>query len=76
MSYVVIFYTKAVTPIQEFYRTKAEAQKAISEDVKMVQIDYKGTGYKKVGSIKSGRISFVHPCYGTDYLVKLEENTL
>lgn len=73
MSYVVTFYTKAVTPVQEFYSTKKQALIAMSEDVKEQQKAYKNSGFKKVGSLKEGRISFEHPYYGVDYMVKVEK---
>lgn len=72
MGYVLTFFTRAVTPTQEFYKTKKEAQKAMSEDIKEAAKDYKGTGYVKKGSISGGRVSFDHPYYGTDYQVRLE----
>ena len=34
MSYVVTFYTKATIPVQEFYKTKKEAIRIVSEEVK------------------------------------------
>lgn len=74
MSYVVTFYNKAVTPIQEFYRTKALAMKALSDDVKSMRPVYKGSGFRQKGSIKSGRVVFEHPVCGVDYLGKIEEN--
>lgn len=74
MGYVVTFYKKAATPIQEFYKTKALAMKALSEDAKYMKSIYKETGFKQKGSVKSGRVAFEHPCYGVDYLAKIEEN--
>lgn len=74
MSYVVTFYNKAVTPVQEFYKTKALAMEALSDDVKSMKPMYKGSGFKQKGSVKSGRVVFEHPCYGVDYLAKIEEN--
>lgn len=74
MSYVVTFYSNAVAPVREFYKTKALALKALSDDLKVVKPLYKGSGYKQKGTIRSGRVSFEHPCFGVDYLVKVEEN--
>ena len=74
MEYVVTFYTKAVQPIKERYKTKKQAQQAMSEDIKEMIKVYKETGYKKIGSVKAGFVSFEHPLYGTDYFCKIEIN--
>ena len=76
MSYVVTYYTRAVATVQSFHNTKKEAQKAMAEDIKEVKTSYpRNSGYKKVGSIASGRVSFEHPYYGADYVCKLEKNS-
>ena len=75
MSYTLTFYTGAVTPTQEFYLTKKEATTAMHEAVEEEKKTYnKNSGFKKVGTLVSGRISFDHPYYGTDFVVKLEKN--
>lgn len=74
MSYVVTFYTRAIQPIQEFYSTKKQALEAMREDLQYARQDYKGSGYKQKGSVRSGRVTFEHPYYGVDYMVKIEKN--
>lgn len=74
MSYVVTYYTKATQPLQSFHHTKAQAEAAMTQDIKAVKPTYRGSGYKQKGSVRSGRVTFEHPYYGVDYLVKIENN--
>lgn len=74
MSYVITCYTNAVTPRQEFYPTKKEAAKVMAELVKDCAKGYRGSGYRKVGSVKGGRVSFTHQVFGVDTLITLKDN--
>lgn len=74
MSYTGTFYTRAVTPIKQFCKTKREAHRLMSDDVKSMKSTYKGSGFIKRGSVRSGLVSFIHPFYGVDYYVKLDKN--
>jgi len=75
MSYIITIYTNAVTPTQLFFNTKKLALEAMSEEVKDLKDSYPiKSGYKKMGSIKGGRVSFEHLYYGVDSVVKLEVN--
>lgn len=71
--YFLTEYTRAVSPIQTWFKTRSLAVRELSNCVKHAKLDYAKSGFKKVGTIKSGRVSFEHPCYGVDYLVKIEE---
>lgn len=75
MSYSVTFYTRAVTPIQEFFATKGAANAAMTAAVKEEAANYpKKSGYRKAGSIAAGRVTFEHPYYGVDFVARLEKN--
>jgi hypothetical protein len=71
--YFLTEYTRAVTPTQSWFKTKALALKEMSDCIKEAKIDYVKSGFKKVGTIKDERVTFEHPYYGVDYLVKIEE---
>lgn len=75
MSYIVTYYTKAVTPSCSYHKTKLSAIKEASEEIKQAKKDYyKGSGYKQTGSLESGIIMFKHPIFGADFMVKIEKN--
>ena len=75
MSYVITVYQDGVTPSQEFTRTKAEAVALFREIVKdCAKVYTKGSGYKKVGKVRSGRIKFEHPAFGVDTLITIQNN--
>lgn len=75
MSYVITVYQNGVTPSQEFTRTKAEAVTLFSKMVKdYTKVYTKGSGYKKMGSVRSGRVKFEHPVFGVDTLITMQDN--
>lgn len=75
MSYVITIYQNGVTPSQEFISTKAEAVTLFSEIIKdYTKVYTKGSGYKKRGSVRSGRVKFEHPAFGVDTLITLQDN--
>ena len=75
MSYVITVYQNGVTPSQEFTRTKAEAVTLFRVTVKeCTKVYTKGSGYKKVGTVQSGRIKFEHPAFGVDTLITIQNN--
>ena len=75
MSYVITVYQNGVTPIQEFTNTKAEAVALFREIVEdCAKVYTKGSGYKKVGTVRSGRIKFEHPAFGVDTLITMQDN--
>ena len=75
MSYVITVYQNGVTPSQEFTRTKAEAVALFRETVKdCAKVYTKGIGYKKIGSVRSGRVKFEHPVFGVDTLITIQDN--
>lgn len=70
--YTLTVHTSKVSADQYFYQTKKQALKAMSQIVNNVKNEFTGAGYKKVGSLKSGRLQFEHERYGVDFLVILE----
>ena len=75
MSYVITLYQNGVTPSQEFTRTKAEAITLFGKIVKdCAKVYTKGSGYIKVGSVRSGRVKFEHPAFGVDTLITMQHN--
>lgn len=75
MSYVITIYQNGVSPAQEFTRTKAEAVALFSKIVKdCAKVYTKGSGYKKMGTVRSGRVKFEHPAFGVDTLITLQDN--
>ena len=75
MSYVITIYQNGVTPSQEFTSTKAEAVALFGKIVKDCSKVYtKGSGYKKMGSVRSGRVKFEHPAFGVDTLITMQDN--
>ena len=75
MSYVITVYQNGVTPSQEFTSTKAEAVALFREIIKdCAKVYTKGSGYKKIGTVRSGRIQFEHPAFGVDTLITLQDN--
>ena len=75
MSYVITVYQNGVTPSQEFTRTKAEAVTLFREIVKdCAKVYTKGSGYIKVGTVRSGRIKFEHPAFGVDTSITIQDN--
>lgn len=75
MSYVITIYQNGVTPSQEFTSTKAEAVALFGKIVKDCSKVYtKGIGYKKIGTVRSGRVKFEHPAFGVDTLITLQDN--
>ena len=75
MSYVITVYQNGVTPTQGFTRTKAEAITLFREIVKdCAKVYTKGSGYKKMGTVRSGRVKFEHPVFGVDTLITLRDN--
>ena len=75
MSYVITVYQNGVTPSQGFARTKAEAVALFRETVKdCAKVYTKGSGYKKVGTVRSGRIKFEHTAFGVDTLITMQNN--
>ena len=75
MSYVITIYQNGVTPSQEFTSTKAEAVTLFREIIKdCAKVYTKGSGYKKVGTVRSGRVKFEHPAFGVDTLITLQDN--
>ena len=75
MSYVITIYQNGVTPSQEFTSTKAEAVALFREIIKdCAKVYTKGSGYKKVGTVRSGRVKFEHPAFGVDTLITLQDN--
>ena len=75
MSYVITVYQNGVSPAQEFTHTKAEAVALFGNIVKDCSKVYtKGSGYKKVGTVRSGRVKFEHPAFGVDTLITIQNN--
>lgn len=75
MSYVITVYQNGVTPSQEFTRTKAEAVTLFREIIKdYTKVYNKGSGYVKVGTVRSGRIKFKHHAFGVDTLITIQNN--
>lgn len=75
MSYVITVYQNGVTPSQEFTSTKAEAVNLFREIIKdYTKVYTKGSGYKKMGSVRSGRVKFEHPAFGVDTLITMQDN--
>lgn len=75
MSYVITIYQNGVTPSQEFARTKVEAVTLFREIIKdCAKVYTKGSGYKKMGTMRSGRVKFEHPAFGVDTLITLQDN--
>ena len=75
MSYVITVYQYGVSPAQEFTRTKAEAVALFREIIKdCAKVYTKGSGYKKVGTVRSGRVKFEHPAFGVDTLITMQNN--
>lgn len=70
--YTLTVYTSKVYADQYFYQTKKQALKAMSQIVNNVKSEFTNQDYKKIGSLKSGRIQFEHERYGVDFLVILE----
>lgn len=75
MSYIITVYQNGVTPTQALANTKAEAVTLFREIVKdCAKVYTKGSGYKKVGTVRSGRIKFEHPAFGVDTLITIQNN--
>lgn len=75
MSYVITVYQNGVTPMQEYTRTKVEAVTLFREIIKdCAKVYTKGSGYRKEGTVRSGRIQFEHPAFGVDTLITLQDN--
>ena len=75
MSYVITVYQNGVTPVQEYTRTKAEAVALFREIIKdCAKVYTKGSGYRKEGTVRSGRIKFEHQVFGVDTLITLQDN--
>ena len=75
MSYVITVYQNGVNPSQEFTSTKAEAVTLFCEIVKdCAKVYTKGSGYTKVGTVRSGRVKFEHPAFGVDTLITMQHN--
>ena len=75
MSYVITVYQNGVSPAQEFTHTKAEAVALFREIIKdRAKVYTNGSGYKKRGSVRSGRVKFEHPAFGVDTLITLQDN--
>ena len=75
MSYVITVYQNGVTPVQEYTRTKAEAVALFREIIKdCAKVYTKGSGYRKEGTVRSGRIQFEHQVFGVDTLITLQDN--
>ena len=75
MSYVITVYQNGVTPLQGFARTKAEAVALFREIIKdCAKVYTKGSGYKKMGTMRSGRVKFEHPAFGVDTLITMQDN--
>lgn len=75
MSYVITIYQNGVTPSREFTHTKAEAITLFREIIKdCAKVYTKGSGYKKQGTVRSGRVVFEHPAFGVDTLITLQDN--
>ena len=75
MSYVITVYQNGVTPSQGFARTKVEAITLFREIINdCAKVYTKGSGYKKMGTVRSGRVKFEHPAFGVDTLITLQDN--
>lgn len=75
MSYVITIYQNGVKEAQEFISTKAEAVALFREVIKdCTKVYTKGSGYKKMGTVRSGRVKFEHPAFGVDTLITLQDN--
>ena len=75
MSYVITVYQNGITPVQEYTRTKAEAVAIFREIIKdCTKVYTKGSGYKKLGTMRSGRVKFEHPAFGVDTLITMQDN--